>query len=335
MEPRDELSSMITGLRRSAALSVAAELGISDEVAAAPLMIGSLATRVGADEDTLHRLMRVLVALGIYAEDTEGRYSNTTLGDLLRSDVPGSLRPLARTFQDPATWGAWGHLAHSVRTGENTFEALHGVDVWSYRGAHSAANAVFNATMTALTSRMAPAVAAAHEFVGLSTVVDVGGGDGVLLEAVLDRYEHLTGTVFDLPQALPSAPSAGASESVAARWSAVSGDFFESVPAADAYLLKKVLHDWADEQCVEILTTCRRSLKPGGVLLVVETVLDRPGRELDAALSDLNMLVMPGGRERTSAEFAALFAAAGLRLSRVIDTPTEVVVLEGVVDADA
>jgi hypothetical protein len=335
MEPRDELSSMITGLRRSAALSVAAELGISDEVAAAPLTIATLATRVGADEDTLHRLMRVLVALGVHAQDADGRYLNTSLGECLRSDVPGSMRPLARTFQDPSTWGAWGHLAHSVRTGENAFEALHGVDVWSYRRAHPQANAVFNATMASLTSRMAAAVAAAHDFAGLATVVDVGGGDGVLLEAVLDRHDHLTGTVFDLPQALPSAPSAGATESVAARWSAVSGDFFEAVPAADAHLLKKVLHDWSDAQCVEILTTCRRSLNRGGVVLVVESVLDRPGRELEAALSDLNMLVMPGGRERTTDEFAALFAAAGLRLARVLDTPTEVVVLEGVVDSQA
>ncbi|HET8989006.1 MAG TPA: methyltransferase [Humibacillus sp.] len=332
MEPRDELSAMITGLRRSAALSVAAELGICDEIATAPLTVAALAARVGADEDTLRRLLRVLVALGVHTEDDEGRYANTSLGDLLRSDVPGSMRPLARTFQDPATWAAWGHLAHSVRTGDNAFEALHGLDVWSYRAGHPGANAVFNATMASLTSRMAAAVAAAHDFAGVTSVVDVGGGDGVLLEAVLERHTHLTGTVFDLPQALPSAPTAGASESVAARWTSVSGDFFEAVPAADAYLLKKILHDWLDEKCVEILTTCRRSLSPGGVVLVVETVLDRPGRELAAALSDLNMLVMPGGRERTAQEFAALFAAAGLRLARVIDTPTEVVILEGVVD---
>ena len=285
--------------------------------------------RVTADEDTLLRLMRVLVALGVYTKDAEDRYANTRLGEVLRSDVPGSMRPLARTFQDPATWGAWGHLAHSVRTGENAFEALHGVDVWSYRRAHPAANAVFNANMAALTSRMAAAVADAYDFAGRSSVVDVGGGDGVLLEAILDRHEHLTGTVFDLPQALPSAPSDSASESVVARWSAAPGDFFEAVPAADVHVLKKVLHDWSDDQCVEILTTCRRSLRPGGVVLLVETVLGRPGGELDAALSDLNMLVMPGGRERTTEEFAALFAASGLHLERVIDTPTAVVILEG------
>jgi hypothetical protein len=332
MEPRDELTTLITGLRCSAALSVAAELGISDEIADEPMSIARLATRVGADGDTLHRLMRVLVALGVYSETADGRYANTSLGECLRSDVPGSLRPLARTFQDPATWAAWGHLAHSVRTGENAFEALEGVDVWAYRGSHPQANAVFNATMASLTSGMATAVAAAHDFAGLSTVVDVGGGDGVLLAAVLDRHEHLTGTVFDLPQTLPAGPPDGSTASVAARWSAVSGDFFESVPAADAHLLKKVLHDWSDEQCVLILDTCRRSLNPGGVVLVVESLLDRPGRELEAALSDLNMLVMPGGRERTTEEYSALFAAAGLRLARVLETPTEVVVLEGVVD---
>jgi len=332
MEPREELNTLITGLRRSAALSVAAELGISDEIADEPLSIARLATRVGADGDTLHRLMRVLVALGVYTETPDGRYANTPLGECLRSDAPGSLRPLARTFQDPATWAAWGHLAHSVRTGDNAFEALQGVDVWSYRGSHPQANAVFNATMASLTSRMATAVAEAHDFAGLSTVVDVGGGDGVLLGAVLERHEHLTGTVFDLPQALPTGPPDGASESVAARWSAVGGDFFESVPAADAHLLKKVLHDWSDEQCVLILTTCRRSLHPGGVVLVVESPLDQSGRELDAALSDLNMLVMPGGRERTTEEYAALFAAAGLRLTRVLGTRTDVAIIEGVVD---
>jgi hypothetical protein len=332
MDASADLRSLITGLRVSAAVSAAAELGISDELAAGPREPGQLAAAVGADEDTLRRLMRVLVALGVYSEDVTGRYASTALGEGLRSDVPGSLRPLARTFQDPATWAAWGHLVHSVRTGENTFEALHGIDVWAYRAEHPEANAVFNANMTALTSRMADAVAAAYDFAAMSTVVDVGGGHGILLESVLARHEHLTGTVFDLPQATPTAPSAAAPASVVSRWSAVSGSFFESVPAADAHLLKKVLHDWSDERCIAILTTCRKSLNPGGVVLVVESLLDRPGHELEAAVSDLNMLVMPGGRERTVDEFAVLFAGAGLRMGRVVETPTEVVIIEGLVE---
>ncbi|MBK8468289.1 MAG: methyltransferase [Actinomycetales bacterium] len=333
MDPREELRSMVTGLRVSAAISVAAELGISDLLRAGPLPLAALAQRTGTEKDTLNRLMRVLTALGVYTEGPAGHFANSPLGEVLCSDVTGSLRPLARTFQDPATWGAWGHLLHSVRTGDTAFEALHGEDVWTYRAGHPQANEVFNANMTALTSRMAQAVASAYDFTGLNTVVDVGGGHGILLEAVLARHPHLTGTVFDLPQATPQGPSEEASDSVAARWSAASGSFFEAVPTADAHLLKKVLHDWSDERCIQILHTCRRALPPDGVILVIETLLERPGHALDAALSDLNMLVLPGGRERTSDEFASLFTAAGLRLARIVETPTEVVILEARVDA--
>jgi hypothetical protein len=328
MDVTPDLRSIITSFRTSAAVSAAAELGLSDELASGPLSLGQLARRVGADEDTLGRLMRVLVALELYAVSAEGAYAATPLGAGLRADVAGSLRPLARTLQDPATWAAWGHLTDSVRTGDNAFEALHGEDVWTYRASHAEANAIFNDNMTALTSRVAAAVARAYDFGGLTSVVDVGGGHGVLLEAVLARHEHLLGTVFDLPQAIPAGPSSTAGASVASRWSVAAGSFFEAVPSADAYLLKKVLHDWSDERCVEILRTCRRSLEPGGVVLVVELVLDRPGHELESALSDLNMLVLPGGRERTTAEFEALFVAAGFGAARLVETDADVVILE-------
>ena len=159
-------------------------------------------------------------------------------------------------------------------------------------------------------------------------MVDVGGGQGILLEAVLARHEHLTGTVFDLPHVVAQRPTAGATESVASRWSAVSGSFFDAVPAADCYLLKSILHDWPDDRCVEILRTCARALRPGGVVLVVEGLLGRPGHEVSAAFSDLNMLVLPGGRERSEQEYAALFDAAGLQQNRVVHTDTRMSVLE-------
>ena len=329
MDVRDELRSMLTGFRISAALSVAAELGIPDELAGGPLTVGELATRVGADEDTLRRLLRALAALGICTANA-GRH--------LRRRPARRGTALRRPRQSCDRWpgpfrirpsGPPGDISpHSVRTGENAFEALHGVDVWTHRAAHPEADAVFNANMAALTSRMADAVAAAYDFTGFASVVDVGGGHGALLEAVLARHEHLTGTVFDLPQGLSDAPPPSASDSVRRRWSTVGGSFFEAVPAADVHLVKKVLHDWSDERCIEILRTCARSINPGGVILVVELVLDRPGREVEDAFSDLNMLVLPGGRERTQAEFAALFTAAGLDLGRVIDTGTEVALLE-------
>jgi hypothetical protein len=324
MDNTRTLQSLLTGFRTSAALSVAAELGLSDELAAGPRSLDDLTDAVKADRETLERLLRALVAIGIYAVK-DGLYANTPLGEELRSDVPGTLRPLARTLQDPALWAAWGHLGHSVRTGENAFQALHGVDVWTHRIGLPEHNAIFNDNMTALSWSVGEAVAEAYDFSGFEEVVDVGGGQGILLDAVMTRNEHLRGTVFDQPHVVATEPR---TPGLADRWSAVSGNFFESVPAADAYLLKSILHDWRDEQCVQILRTCAASLKPGGRILIVEVILGRKGQEAHAAFSDLNMLVLPGGKERSEAEFAALFAAADLQLLRVVDTASPMSVLE-------
>jgi hypothetical protein len=324
-----DLQAMITGFRLSAALNVAADLGISDLLVDGPRAVADLAESTSTDPDTLRRLLRALATVGVYAEAPDGAYANTDLSEGLRSDVPGTLRPLARTLNSPALWSAWGHLGHSVRTGENAFEAMHGVDVWTHRLAHPDENEIFNDNMTALTSTVAAAVADAYDFSGLHHVVDIGGGQGVLLEAVLSGHPALSGAVFDQEHVVAAAPISAA---LAPRWSAASGSFFDAVPEADAYLLKSILHDWPDDRCVDILRTCRRSLRPGGVLLVVETLLGRPGFEVHAAFSDLNMLVMPGGRERTEEEYAVLFAAAGFRLTRVVDTATRASVIEGRAD---
>jgi len=262
----------------------------------------------------------------VYDELPGDTYANTDLGEGLRSEVPGTLRPLARTLNSPELWSAWGNLGHSVRTGENAFHATHGVDIWTHRRAHPDENEIFNDNMTALTSSVAVAVAESYDFSDLAEVVDVGGGQGTLLEAVLSRHPGVSGTVFDLDHVVATAPL---TPELAPRWSAVSGSFFDEVPPADAYLLKSILHDWPDDRCVDILRACARGLRPGGAVLVVETVLGRPGYEVHAAFSDLNMLVMPGGRERTEQEYAALFAAAGLALTRVVDTPTRVSIIEG------
>jgi cyclopropane fatty-acyl-phospholipid synthase-like methyltransferase len=328
MGPADELLTMVTGFRLSAALSVAAELGVSDRLAEGPRTVPELAASVSADEDSLRRLMHALATVGVYEERDGDVYATTPLGDGLRSDAPGSMRPLARTLADPATWAAWGHLGHSVRTGDNAFHALHGMDVWGYREAHPESNAVFNDNMTALSFHVAHAVAEAYDFSGLSRLVDVGGGQGSLLEEVLKRNEHLSGTVFDLAHVVTSARAEAMPASVATRFTVESGNFFDAVPPADAYLLKSILHDWPDDRCVQILRNCERSLTPGGVVLVVETVLGRPGHEVDAAFSDLNMLVLPGGRERTEQQYGTLFDDAGLRLSRTLDTTSRYSIVE-------
>ncbi len=328
MPSRDELRSMVTSFRVSAALSVAAELGVSDELMGGPRTAADLADALSVDGDSLNRLLRALATVGVYAEVGDGTFANTSLGEGLCSDSPGSIRPLARTLQDSAIWAAWGHLAHSARTGETAFEALHGIDVWTHRERLPEQNAIFNANMASLSSLVAGAVASAYDFTGLSSVVDVGGGRGALLEAVLEAHGHLRGTVFDQAHVVAMAPSAAASASVASRWTAESGSFFEAVPPADAHILKSILHDWPDEQCIEILRACARALNDGGVVLVVEMILGRPGHEVDIAFSDLNMLVLPGGRERSEQEFAALFDAAGLRLTNVVHTRSRLSILE-------
>lgn len=326
MAASDDVSRLLGGFRVSAAIAAVAELGVLDLLADGPRDAADLAGTLDVDADTLHRLLHALATVGVVTED-DGSFASTPVGDVLRTDAPGSLRPLARTFADPAVWSAWGHLADSVRTGANAFTALHGHDVWAHRREHPEQSEIFNANMAAQSAALAGAVASAYDLSGRRHAVDVGGGRGVLLEEVLSHNEHLTGTVFDQPHVVPTGPSERASASVAERWSATTGSFFEAVPAADVYLLKWILHDWPDDACVQTLRTCRRSLDDGGVVLVVETLLDRPGHEAEAAFSDLNMLVLPGGRERTADEYAALFDAAALHLVDVVHTATSVSVL--------
>ena len=250
----------------------------------------------------------------------------TELGRPLLSDPPASLAPQGKLNADPAIWAAWGHLAHTVRTGEPAFDALHGIDVWTHRSHHPEHRRNFDDLMTSMSALAVDAVATSYDFGPRSHVVDVGGGQGSLLAAVLRRNAHLSGEVFDQAHVVaPDGPT-----DLADRWTGTGGSFFEVVPAADCYLLKWILHDWADDECVTILTRCRESLAADGVVLVVELVLDRPGHERQGAFMDLNMMIQVGGRERTEAEYAALFARAGLRLTRTIDTGTPFAVLEAV-----
>ncbi len=322
---REKLQSLVLGHRASAAIAAAVELGLVDLLAERARTAADLAEAAGTDPDATGRLLRALVTVDLLEEDDDARFALTELGAPLRSDAPASLRPQALLQADPAVWAAWGHLAHSVRTGENAFSAMHGTDIWAYRVEHPEHNASFNALMASRSEEVAGAVAASYDFSRLAHIVDVGGGRGTLLAAILRAYPHLTGTVFDQEHVIASAPPSG----LEPRWSATSGSFFESVPPADGFLLKSILHDWPDEESVAILDRCREALRPGGVVLLVEMVLGRAGYEREAAFSDLNMLVGPGGRERSEEEYGALFRRAGLRLTRVIDTGTRVSMVEG------
>jgi O-methyltransferase domain len=238
------------------------------------------------------------------------------VGDCLRSDAAEPVGGWAAFVGRPYYWQSWGALLHTVRTGENAFRHVNGVGPWEYRAGDPEEAAIFDRAMADLARRSQQALLAAYDFGRFGTVVDVGGGSGALLIEVLRAHPRVRGVLFDLPHVVEAARAAIAAAGVKARCQAMAGSFFEAVPAGgDAYVLRAVLHDWQDPEASAILERCRAAMRPGTTLLVIERDLGPPNAEPEAKLSDLNMLVAPGGRERTIDEYAALLDAAGLRFT--------------------
>jgi O-methyltransferase len=331
MEPTQQLRTMVNAYQVSQALHVAATFGISDLLAAGPRGVTDLALATGTHAPTLVRLMRALEAAGVYASDPDGRYANTELGEQLRSDAPGSLGGWTAFIGRPNHWQAWAGLADSVRTGDSAFEAQQGMSVWEYRKQHPEEQVIFDAAMTAMSGSIADGVVEHYDFRRFETIVDVGGGAGKLLAAILQRYPDLRGVLFDQPDVVAGAGPILADAGVSDRCETVGGSFFESLPTgADAYLMKAVIHDWADAESIDILRTCRRAMPDSGALLLVEQLIGQGPDPVRTAFSDLNMLVGPGGQERTLEEYGALFAASGFELTGATETGTFVFVIEAV-----
>ena len=314
----DEASSaallrLINGYQVSQAIHVAAALGIADQLADGSRAVGDLAFATATHADALQRLLRALAAVELLHEESDGTFGLTPLGEALRGPAGSWAAFIGRSPH----WTAWGQLLHSVRTGENAFRTLHGVDVWEYRAQHPEEAASFDAAMTGLSRRVNAAVAAAHDFGRYRLIIDVGGGHGALLAGILARHPGVRGVLFDQPAVVAGANHDG--------FEVAGGSFFESVPTGgDAYLLKSVLHDWEDQPAIEILRTCRRAARAGTALIVIERTLADPA----AKLADLNMLVGPGGRERAAEEYAALLAAARYELVSEMPTAAGVSVFE-------
>jgi hypothetical protein len=327
--PSATLARLINGFQVSQAIHVAATLGLADALAHGPATSSELAATTGADPRSLYRLMRALASVGLFREDDHG-FALTSVGQCLRSDAPESLAGWASFVGRPENWQAWGHLQHSVRTGENAFRSIHGMDVWEYRSQRPDESAIFDRAMESLTSRVQGGLIAAYDFGRFETVADVGGGNGSLLAAVLTAYPAMRGVLFDHAHVVAKAGPVLANAGVADRCEVVAGDFFDEVPPADAYLLKSILHDWEDAEATAILRSCLRAARPEGVVLVVERLIGPPNEGPDAKLSDLNMLVAPGGRERTLDEFGALFAGAGFELVRATAMESGFNVIEAV-----
>jgi hypothetical protein len=254
------------------------------------------------------------------------------LGAYLRSDVPGSLQSFARFAGHEVTWRSWGHLAYSVRTGRAAVDHIFGMGIFDYLAEHAEVAAVVNDAMTAVTTTESTAVVEAYDFSGIGTLVDVGGGYGLLLASILKANPAMHGLLFELPHAVEGATRLLRREGLTARCTVIGGDFFDTVPeGGDAYLLKKVVHDWDDDRAHRILRHCHRVMRPRTKLLVVERVIV-PGDEADGdKWSDLEMLVLSGGgRERTELEFKALYEQAGFDLTRIIATRSRLCLIEGI-----
>lgn len=308
------LRRLINGYQVTQAIHVAAVLGIADLLVDGPRSSKDLAAVTATHPETLYRLLRALASVGIFHEEEGQQFGLTPLGDCLRSDAPASLAGWAAYVGEQQHWQAWGVLEHSVRTGENAFRHVHGTDSWTLRARHPELSAGFDRAMTSLSRQMATSVLAAYDFGQFKTIVDVGGGNGGFLTAILAAYPTMRGILFDQPHVVAGAGPLLKARGIADRCEVVGGSFFEVVPeGGDAYLLKAILHDWEDEPATAILRTCRRAMESGTSLLVIERELGAPNDMADSKFSDLNMLVGPEGRERSTEEFATLFEAVGFR----------------------
>jgi hypothetical protein len=323
---------MLTGKWISASLSVVAELGIADLLAKGDKTVDELAASVSAHGPSLYRVLRALAGVGVFAETEDRRFTLTPLAECLRSDVPNSMREFARFVAMPAASRAWDQLMHCVKTGETGLRKCFGVDnPFDYFKTHPEEQAIFDAAMTDNSRQAAPAVAQAYDFGRFRQLVDVAGGRGLLLGTILQRYPQLHGVLFDLPSVIAGAHGTLTSFGLNGRCKTVGGDFFQTVPeGADAYIVKHVIHDWDDERSITILRNIRTAIDRSGRVLLVESVIP-PGNEPSfAKLLDLEMLVIPGGRERTADEYRDLFAASGFRLEEIHATPGPESLIEGV-----
>jgi SAM-dependent methyltransferase len=320
----------------SRALALAAKLGLADLLKDGPRFYGDLANATQTHPPSLNRMMRLLASVGVFEERDNGTFALTSLGELLRTGVPGSMRSAVLLFAGIGIQDAWKELEYCVQTGEPAFRRNSpDADPFSQIAQNPEMAKVFDEAMATFAPQTAAAIAASYDFSPFRKLVDIGGGNGSLLIGILNVYPNLHGIVFDLPHAAEKARAKIAEAGLQSRCEAVGGDFFKEVPAhADAYIIKHVIHDWNDDRATAILRSVHRAMPPQGKLLIAEGVypqrIDKSDLGRGAAANDVNMLVSTGGRQRSETEFRSLQNAAGFKLTRIIPTPARLSLIEGV-----
>lgn len=325
----EQLNQMILNVALSRAVCSVAELGVADHLeAGTPRSAEDLAKETGAHPRSLHRVLRFLAGHGLFQETADGRFDHTPLSSVLRTDAEGSYRAGARMFH--RMFPAWDGLDHSLRTGEPGFNKVFGMGVFDYVGQNPDLGPILDAGMTCFHGYETGAMLEAYDFSGVQVLADIGGGNGSLISGVLQRYPEMRGLLFDLGHVMARAKANLQAAGLAERCQVLEGSFFESIPAgADAYLFRHIIHDWTDEQCIQILGHCRKVIPETGRVLLVECVVPKGNGPSISKYFDMTMMTFPGGIERTAAEFEWLLAQSGFELASITPTSSMVSVVEG------
>lgn len=331
LPPPVAMLQMIQGFWVSRAIYVAAELRLADLVDDEPKTVEALAEATGTHAPSLYRVLRALASVGVFSEDTEGRFALTPIAATLQSNKPGSLREFAIVELAADHYPAWEAVLHSVKTGEVAFHKVFGMDAWAHRAQNREHGELFDEAMSSFGNVVNQAVIESYDFSEFSTVADIGGGDGSLLASLLGAYPIMKGIVFDLAQVIPGAKQNLEERGLADRCEVIAGSFLESVPSeADAYVMKWIIHDWSDADSRLIFENCYRAMRKDSKLLIVEAVIPPGNAPSFHKFMDLNMMVMLGGRERTEAEYRTLLASSGFEMTGVNPTHTEMKVIEAI-----
>lgn len=322
------LLALTQGAMVTQAVYAAAKLGIADTLSSGPLTAGKIAEQVDANPETTYRLLRLLSSYSVFAERDDGRFELTPMGDALRHDSPMSMRRIALLMGHPTHWEDWSLFTESVQTGEPSLPKLRGMSAWEYFGANPEYGAVFFGGMGNLSELETEPVVAAGDYSRFRKIVDVGGGNGTFLAAVLAKAVSSKGVLF-APPSVEGAQEVLEQGDVADRCTIETGSFLDSIPSGgDAYILKHILHDWAEPQAVKILKNIRSAISPNGTLQIVEFVLTEGNAPHVGKLVDLWLMLLVGGKERTTEQYSQLLASAGFRLTRVIATGSPISIVE-------
>jgi hypothetical protein len=330
MPPQLAVLQMASGYWVSQSIYVAAKLGIADLLKDSPKSCDELATATGTNAPSLYRVLRALASLGVFAETQPNHFTLTPLAACLQSDVPDSIRAYV-IMRGEEQYRAWGEFMYSVQTGGSSFEHIYGMNLFEYLAQNPESAKIFDESMTNSSAIESAAIAASYDFSSIQTLVDVAGGQGLLIASILKSNPTLKGVLFDQPYVIERAKGFLEAEGLLERCQLAAGNFFESVPqGGDAYILKRIIDNWDDEKAIAILKQCHKVIPDNGKLLVAEQVIPPGNQPFKGKFVDLHMLTVTSGRARTEAEYRALFEKAGFKLTRIVPTQDEVSIIEGI-----